>query len=710
MSPLLLFCDLETFSEVPIKNGTHAYAEKAEVLLWTYAVGDGPVKCWDVTAGDMPAELEDHIKDERITTVWHNGGMFDRVVLRHAMPVVYDYLPITRWHDTMVQALAHSLPGSLDLLCQIFRVDAGDSKMGIGKQLIRLFCMPPAKNLKRGRATRHTHPKDWEDFKRYAKNDIAAMRAIYKKLPTWNYREAELALWHLDQQINMRGVPMDLDLAHAAIRAVDRAQRHLAARTVELTNGEVTRATQRDSLLRHLLGEYGIDLPDLQKSTLERRVDDASLPWALRELLAIRLQASTTSTSKYKTLIKGVSSDGRLRGTLQMNGASRTGRWAGRLFQPQNLPRPALKQRQIDFGVEALKADCEDLLFDNVMELTSSAIRGCIVAPPGKKLVVADLSNIEGRMLAWLAGEDWKIKAFADFDTFKLDANGQRIPDGKGDYVRVGHDLYKLAYARAFNISPDDVDKHMRQIGKVMELGLGYEGGVGAFLQFAAVYGLDIEAMTDAAWDVIPADILEEAEGFLQWTRKQRRSTFGLSDRAFMVCDSFKRSWRYAHAEVAAFWRELGNAVKDATACPGVTFDCRRLRVRRDGAWLRIRLPSGRFLCYPSPQVDEGGQFSYMGVNQYTRKWSRIKSYGGKLVENVTQAASRDVIAANMAAVEEAGYAILLTVHDEDITEAPDRPEFNAEHLSSIISTNPAWADGLPLAAAGFEAYRYRKD
>jgi DNA polymerase len=485
---------------------------------------------------------------------------------------------------------------------------------------------------------------------------------------------------------------MDVALARAAIRGVERAQRLLAARTSELTEGAVQAATQRDALLRHLVSAYGIDLPDMQQSTLERRINDPGLPAELRELLAIRLQASTTSTSKYKTLIKAVSNDGRLRGTLQFNGANRTGRWAGRLFQPQNLPRPVLKQAAIDNGIAALKADCEDLLFSNVMELASSAIRGCIIAPPGKKLVIADLSNIEGRKLAWLAGEQWKLRAFREFD------------------AGIGHDLYKLAYAKAFGVRPEDVDKDMRQIGKVMELALGYEGGVGAFLTFAAAYGIDLEAMADRAIGAIPKAILDEAQSALEWTKQKKRPTFGLSDRAWLVCDSFKRSWRYAHPAISSMWKELQEAAVLAVQRPGVTTTCRMLKLRRDGAWLRIRLPSGRFLCYPSPQVDESGKLTYMGVNQYTRKWSRLSTYGGKLVENVTQAASRDVIAHNMPAVEQAGYEILLTVHDEDITEAPDTEEFNADHLAGLMATNPPWAKDLPLAAAGFEAYRYRKD
>lgn len=658
-----LYCDIETYSPTPLKHGTHIYAEAAEVMLFTWAVGDGPAKCWDLTTGArMPSELEDHLEDQRVLTVWANGGMFDRVVLKHAMPHVFDLLPIERWYDTRVQALAHSLPGSLDVLCQIFKIADEDKKLATGKQLIQLFCVPPAKNLKRPRATRITHPDQWEQFKIYAIQDIPSMRAVHKKMPTWNYQGGEMALWRLDQAINMRGMCMDVDLAHAALRGVDRAQKALAERTVELTDGAVQKATQRDQLLRFLVTHYtGLDLPDMKKSTLERRIEDPDLPWALRELLAIRLQASTTSTSKYKTLLRGVSSDGRLRGTKQFDGASRTGRWAGRLFQPDNMPRPNMKQPEIEFAIEALKADCDDLVLPDVMRATSNAIRGCIIAPPEKKLVVADLSNIEGRTLAWLAGEEWKLQAFRDYDTI----TGH---DEKGKPIRAGHDLYKLAYSKSFGIAPEDVDDEQRQVGKVQELALGYEGGVGAFLTFAAAYRLDLEAMAEQAVDTIPADIWKEAAGMLAWTKKKRRSTFGLSDQAYMVCESFKRSWRAAHPATVAFWADLSQAIKSAVAREKRDFPVQRLIVRREGAWLRIRLPSGRFLCYPSPRVDDN-QISYMGVHQYSRKWTRIKSYGGKFVENVTQAVARDVMAHNMQRIDVDGalHPYQLQIEQEEL-------------------------------------------
>lgn len=688
MENRILWLDLETFSEVPIKNGTHAYAEGAEIMLFAWAINNDPVQVWDLTAGEkIPLELRLALKNPDVE-VWAHNSHFDRTMLRHCMP---DMTPATeRWRDTMVQALAHGLPGALGALCEVLGVPQDKAKDTEGKSLIQLLCKPRPKNSKLRRATSKTHPEEWRRFVAYAGLDIEAMREVHKRLPKWNYKGAELALWHRDQQINDRGVCMDVQLAQAAIEAVDLEQKRLAKRTQVMTDGEVQAATQRDALIKHIIESYGVELPDMQRSTLERRMADPDLPSAVKELLAIRLQASTTSTSKYKSLMKGVSSDGRLRGTLQFCGASRTGRWAGRLFQPQNLPRPALEQDQIDEGIEALKAGCADLLFDNIMELTSSALRGCIMAPEGKKLVVSDLSNIEGRKLAWLAGEQWKLDAFREYD------------EGTGP------DLYKLAYARAFNISHEDVDKYQRQIGKVMELGLGFGGGVAAFLTFALVYGLDLDELANAALPNIPRDVIREAKSWYDESVK-RKATYGLSERVFIACDSLKRLWRRAHPATCDFWYELERTVRTAIATPQKTLYCGYLKVRRDGAWLRIQLPSGRALCYPSPSIEKGN-ITYQGVNSYSRKWQRLKTYGGKLVENVTQAAARDVLAGNMPLIEDAGYSIVLTVHDEVITEAPDTDDFNDKALSALLSTNPEWAPDIPLNAGGFEAYHYRKE
>ncbi|HDH0767271.1 TPA: hypothetical protein PIP00_001542 [Klebsiella pneumoniae] len=362
MSETILWGDLETYCEIPINNGTHAYAEGVEVMLFAWAIGDEPVSVWDLTAGELiPSRLRKAIADPDTLLYFHNSH-FDRTVLRHAMPELAP--PVERWRDTMVQALAHSLPGALGALCEVLGVPQDKAKDKEGKSLIQLFCKPRPKNSKLRRATSKTHPVEWQRFVAYAGLDIEAMREVYKRLPKWNYQGAELALWHRDQRINDRGFCVDMDLVHGAIRAVDRAQKRLAEQTVEITNGEVQAATQRDAMIKHIVESYGVELPDMQKSTIERRIADPDLPPAVKELLHIRLQASATSTSKYKTLLKSVSSDGRLRGTLQFCGASRTGRWAGRLFQPQNLSRESLSREEIEFGIECMKADCEDLFYD----------------------------------------------------------------------------------------------------------------------------------------------------------------------------------------------------------------------------------------------------------------------------------------------------------------------------------------------------------
>ena len=350
-----IFLDTETFCETPINNGTHRYAEGAEIIMWQWAVGDGPVEIrdGDEDISDLLALLE----DESYEVVIHNSA-FDRTVMAHSGYA----LPVDRVFDTMVCAMAHSLPGSLGTLCAILGVATDKAKDKEGRTWISLFCKPQPKGRKIRRATKETHPVEWQRFRDYGGLDIEAMREIYKKLPRWNYRGAEKELWHLDQKINERGVLMDLDLAHAAIRASDRAQKIHAADAVRLTDGAVTSANQRDKMLEHILEAYGVGLPDLQISTLERRIDDPDLPVELRELLAVRLQASKTSVSKYKRVLNGVSADGRLRGLLAFCGALRTGRWAGRLLQPQNLSRSTLSPEGVDHAIEELLADAEDLL------------------------------------------------------------------------------------------------------------------------------------------------------------------------------------------------------------------------------------------------------------------------------------------------------------------------------------------------------------
>lgn len=731
-----LWIDLETWGNVDIKNGTDNYARGTEIMLFAYALNDEPAKVWDITTGaQMPVDLYHYLYKTDMPIIAHNSRFEESVLAFHN----YRIDP-SRYRCTMAQALAHGLPGALEKLCEIFKIDDDKAKMKDGKTLVRLFCGPRPKNMKLRRATRETHPEDWKRFVQYCGNDVEAMRAIRKIMPAWNYGDGseaarrELALWHLDQRINQRGIAIDTELVEGAIVTATRVKEQLAARTHEMTDGAMAATTQRDALLNLLKNIYGLELTDLRGSTVEALLkSDHDLPDIVVELLENRLAASSTSVSKYKRFAQLTGPDGRLRNTLQFCGAARTGRWAGRGVQLQNLPRPVLKQKAIDSGIESIKLDCLDLIDDNPMATLSSAIRGAVIAPKGKKLVIADLSNIEGRMLAFLAGEEWKLQAFRDFDTcMGADGNwytGDQIRDGvlagrpvrlrldkKGEPTRKGHDLYCLAYAKAFRITPEAVvenkksgDGSMRAIGKVMELALGYSGGPGAFATFAVAYNIDLDDMADNAISSIPAVTLAAAERGYKWALSKKRD-FGMRPETYMVCDSFKRLWRLAHPETEGFWKEAEAAFRNAIVAPGKVFTARKIKVVKSGTWVRMVLPSGRSLCYPSPRLNDADKISYMGLNQFSRQWCRLNTYSGKLVENLCQAASRDVIAYAMPEIEDFGYDICVTVHDEDICEAPDEAIYSSDHLAALMANNPAWAAGLPLAAAGFESARYRKD
>jgi DNA polymerase bacteriophage-type len=746
-----LWSDLETYSPTPIANGVHIYAEAAEVLLWAYALGDGPPSVWDLPSRSVhryddltdgwteerlkkgiPDDLLRALEDGSVPVWFHNGGMFDFVVLGKALPDLLARVDQTRWRDTLVQALSHALPGALDKLGAVLNLPEDERKLKDGRRLVLKFCKPDAKG---NRATRETDPDDWMQFVHYAARDILSMRRAHKAMPMWNYRERDIALWHLDLRTNYRGFAVDLDLADAAIRTAAGVQAGLAMDVQDLTEGAVGSANQRDALLAHILDVHGVELPDMRADTLERRLDDPDLPDAVKDLLRIRLQASMNSVAKFKALRRGVSSDGRLRGCAQFRGAGRTGRAAHRMFQPGNLPRPTMSHALTDAAIDALKSGYLGLIVDKPMSAISGTIRGAIVAPPGRKLVVADLANIEGRVAAWLAGEDWKLAAFRAYD------------------AGTGPDLYAVAYARTFNTTTEVVmenkahgDGLMRQIGKVMELMLQYEGGVSAFLTGAATYGIDLDAMAEAAWPTLPADVVTEAQGFLDWLYSKAQARYdgamaavaegaaqegpdallaeleaaklkarhGLTEKTFLVCDSIKRLWRRAHPAIASYWKGtfdspgLSLTIERAINQPGTTMQCRRLKVRVDGSWLRIGLPSGRALCYPNIRL-KGDTITYTGFNQYTKQWGTVSSYGGKFFENVTQAVAADILFGAMPAIEAEDYLPVLHVHDEIVSETPDTEDFTAARLCELMCADQGWNAGLPLAAAGFETYRYRK-
>lgn len=683
----ILYTDCETYSELDLRKvGTYKYAENCEVMLVTWAVDDGEVHCWDRTVSkEFPEQLR--IDLDRCTEIWFHNAMFDYAVLKYSGLLE---LPINKLRCSMVSALSHGLPGALDDLCEIFKIDNDKAKIKDGKRLIQLFCKPRPNNSKIQRATRETHTEEWARFVEYACNDIEAMRAIHKKLPTWNYpREPELSLWHLDQIINDRGILIDREHAEATLRAVERAQQRLKEQTVDMTEGRLQSTTQVQATIDYIMEEYGIHTDNLTKAGVKKLLE-LDIPEGLRSLLETRQQAGSSSTAKYQALLNKASSDGRFRGGIQFSGASRTRRAGGRGFQPQNLPsRGLLPKWLVEEGIELMKIDAEDLLFPNTMHLAVSAIRQTLIAPPGMKFCISDLSNIEGRKVAWYAAEEWKLKAFREFD------------------AGTGQDLYKLAYSRAFKIPVENVVKSQRDIGKVMELASGYQGGVGAYVNMAAAYNFDVEKLADDIFDTLPRAQVDEAYNFLDWTKRQKRPRYGLTDKAFMSVDVLKRLWRNAHPGVTKLWADLQNAAEE-TIRTKRPHDVGLLQFDMKGNWLRIRLASGRYLCYPyaAYSVDDG--VTFYGVDQYTRKWSKQRTYSGKLLENVCQSSARDVLYDAMPRAENHGFNIVLHVHDELVAEA--HKELRVDDLSAIMAAGEPWTEGLPLAAAGHESARYCKE
>lgn len=721
-----LYCDLETFSAKDIRAGSHAYAAdpSAEVLLWGYAIDDTPAKVWDVTAGPMPEELRqalDEVARKERRHVWQNGVMFDRVFLSYVMPEIE--LPTETLDDTMVMAYQAGLPGSLKELCQVFHLSADKAKDADGSRLIQIFCKPLPSTWKLDRATSKTHPEEWAKFVNYCRLDIESMREVYKKLPAFNRTAKERELQVLDATINMRGIGVDVEFAEAAIATAERAKKDIDKQVFKLTDGRVVTAGQRDALIQFFFDKYGWQLKDMRKSELEKRMEDPDIPAEMKELIGLRLMGTKTSVQKYKRVVQGAV-DGRLRGCMQFRGASRTGRISGRTFQPQNLPRPLIKsQAEIEEIIEDTKLGILEICYDDVSVPLSSAIRSVIVPAAGNRLCVADFSNVEGRVLAWLAGEEWKLEAFREFDTLQTKDGRWALPyrDGwfqewtvneKGDFIHKGHDLYKLTYARTFGIKPEDVTKDQRQMGKVLELALGYQGGPGAFATFAMNFGMDLDELAKTTEATIEESYWIESMGMLKWA-KEKKLIRGMSQKAWVACNAIKSAWRKANSEIESFWYALAKACQSAIKAKGVAFSAGRIVCKVSGNYLLIRLPSGRYLVYPAPRLPEEGEmcdFSFMGVNQYTKKWERIPTYSGKLAENAVQGAACDLLLEAGPRLEAAGYHIVMSVHDEYITEIKDDNTRNHREMEKIMSDLPDWADGLPLVAAGFEAARYRKD
>lgn len=647
----VLYTDIETYSSVDIRSGgLYKYMEAPdfEILLLAYAWNDEPVRVLDLTDPDDQIELPDIIDgllDPDTVKVAHNSA-FERTAYRR---LTGHYMPPAEWVDTMILCAMNGLPMSLDAAGAALRLP--EQKLKEGTALINYFCKPCRPTIANGGRTRNLPehaPDKWERFKTYGGRDVEVMRTIYKTLQAFPVTDFERRLWALDASINERGVMVDTELAEAAVAVDD-------AFTAEHSD-EMRRLTGLDNpnsvaQLKDWLAAVGVDCDSLNKATVADLKGTVKDPTILR-VLELRQLLGKTSTTKYKAMTAAACKDDRVRGLLQYYGAGRTGRWAGRLVQVQNLPQNHLDH--IDRVREVVRdRDLEtlELVYDSVPDVLSQLIRTAFVAKPGHTFLVADYSAIEARVIAYLAGEQWRMDVFAE-----------------------GGDIYCSSASQMFGVPvvKHGVNGHLRQKGKVAELACGYGGGVAALKAFGA-------------------------------------DKMGLSEDEMQ---SIVTQWRLASPRITQLWRRVENAAKRALENPGRR--CAVAREGRDAVctyWrdrdaLRCQLPSGRILSYWEARLDNS--IVFMGQNQTTRKWEKTDTWGGKLVENIVQAVARDCLAEALLRLDEAGFDTVFHVHDEIVAEAPDGSRW--EDMAEVMGRPIDWAPGLLLRADGYDTQFYMKD
>lgn len=654
-----LLIDLETYSSADItKTGAFKYTEAPdfEILLLAYAWDDEPVNVIDMTdtlysgpgAGRcirQHAEAEAvfmGILDPDIVKVAHNSA-FERACLRKYTGY---YLPPEEWEDTMILAAMNGLPLSLDAAGAA--LELRDQKIREGTALISYFCKPCKPTIANGGRTRNRPehaPDKWERFKAYCQRDVEVEQAIYRRLRSFPVTDFERKVWALDARINERGVRIDTEFVAAAIAQNEAFTTKHMAEMQRLTGLENPNSVAQ---LKDWLETAGMSADSLNKAAVLELKDKAADP-ATRRVLELRQQLGKTSVTKYEAMQSAVCADGRVRGLLQYYGAGRTGRWAGRLVQVQNLPQNHLAGlglvREL---VRERDLETLELCFDSVPDVLSQLIRTAFVAGEGNIFHVADYSAIEARVIAYLAGEKWRMDVF-----------------------RSGGDIYCSSASAMFRVPvvKHGVNGHLRQKGKIAELACGYGGGVGALRAFGADrMGLTEEEMQDIV-----------------------------------------TQWRAASPAIPRFWRDAESAAVRAINNPGrtTTVPC-GVKYRRDGDALRCRLPSGRILSYWDAKLDTDGSICFMGQNQTTRKWEKTGTWGGKLVENIVQAYARDCLAVAMVRLAEEGWKICFHVHDEVIVEAPIGTSW--EQVAEVMGRPIDWAPGLLLRGDGYSTPFYRKD
>ena len=643
-----LSIDLETYSDQPLaKTGVYRYVESPdfEILLFAYSVDGAPVQQIDLACGEkIPSEILCALEDDKVIK-WAFNANFERICLSRFLGYpTGDYLEPDSWKCSMVWAAYMGLPLSLEGVGAVLGLEK--QKLTEGKDLIKYFCQPCAPTKSNGQRTRNLPkhaPDKWLAFKRYNIRDVETEMSIQSRLSKYPVPDSVWEEYHLDQEINDRGVGLDMELVWQAIQMDGRSRSELTQAMKELTSLDNPNSVQQ---MKQWLADNGMETDTLGKKAVAELLKTA--PPQLQKVLTLRQQLAKSSVKKYQAMETAVCADSRARGMFQFYGANRTGRWAGRIIQMQNLPQNHLDDlSEVRSLVRAGDFDAVEMLYEDVPDTLSQLIRTAFVPQGDRKFIVADFSAIEARVIAWLAGEKWRQDVFAE-----------------------GKDIYCASASQMFGVPVEKhgVNGHLRQKGKIAELALGYGGSVGAL----------------------------KAMGALE---------MGLSEDEL---PSIVSAWRQANPKIVQFWWAVDRAVMDAvtrkttTKTHGIIFSARN-------GMLFITLPSGRSLAYVKPKIGEnrfGGEcITYEGVGG-TKKWERIDSYGPKFVENIVQATSRDILCYAMKTLR--CCSIVMHIHDEVVIEADRR--ISLQTVCDQMSRTPPWANGLQLRADGYETDFYKKD
>lgn len=643
-----LSIDLETYSDQPLaKTGVYRYVESPdfEILLFAYSVDGGPVQQIDLACGEkIPSEILCALEDDKVTK-WAFNANFERICLSRFLGYPTGaYLEPDSWKCSMVWAAYMGLPLSLEGAGAVLGLEK--QKLAEGKDLIKYFCQPCAPTKTNGQRTRNLPkhaPDKWLAFKRYNIRDVETEMSIQARLLKYPVPDSVWEEYHLDQEINDRGVGLDMELVRQAIQMDGRSRSELTQAMKELTSLDNPNSVQQ---MKQWLADNGVETDTLGKKAVAELLKTA--PPQLQKVLTLRQQLAKSSVKKYQAMETAVCSDGRARGMFQFYGANRTGRWAGRIIQMQNLPQNHLDDLSEVRGlVRAGDFDAVEMLYEDVPNTLSQLIRTAFVPQGDRKFIVADFSAIEARVIAWLAGEKWRQDVFAE-----------------------GKDIYCASASQMFGVPVEKhgVNGHLRQKGKIAELALGYGGSVGAL----------------------------KAMGALE---------MGLSEDELPALVS---AWRQSNPKIVQFWWAVDRAVMDAvtrkttTKTHGIVFSARN-------GMLFITLPSGRSLAYVKPKIGTnkfgGDCITYEGVGG-TKKWERLDSYGPKFVENIVQATSRDILCYAMRTLR--CCSIVMHIHDEVVIEADRRMSLQA--VCEQMGRTPPWAKGLRLRADGYETDFYKKD